>query len=81
MDHDSLVQSVGIILGSLFPGSLFSSHVTMIIETNLTGNPEIKPRGTFGRILENGVAMGPASRFALQVWYHHDVGSQEAASQ
>ena len=36
---------------------------------------------TFGRILENGVAMGPASRFALQVWYHHDVGSQEAASQ
>ena len=40
-----------------------------------------KRRETFGRILENGVAMGPASRFALQVWYHHDVGSQEAASQ
>ena len=53
----------------------------LLIEINLTGNPEIKPRGTFGRILENGVAMGPASRFALQVWYHHDVGSQEAASQ
>ena len=26
LDHDSLVQSVGRILGSLFPGSLFSSH-------------------------------------------------------
>ena len=55
--------------------------IHMFIENNITGNPEIKPRGTFGRILENGVAMGPASRFALQVWYHHDVGSQEAASQ
>ena len=54
---------------------------TTFLENNLTSNPEIKPRGTFGRILENGVAMGPASRFALQVWYHHDVGSQEAGRQ
>ena len=38
---------------------------TTFLENNLTSNPEIKPRGTFGRILENGVAMGPASRFAL----------------
>ena len=29
-DHDSLVQSVGRFLGSLFPGSLFSSHICFL---------------------------------------------------
>ena len=54
-----------------FGGKRFESRgVWFFIEHIFTGNVENKPRGTFGRILENGVAMGPASRFALQVWYH-----------
>ena len=31
LDHDSLVQSVGRILGSLFPGSLFSIYIYIYI--------------------------------------------------
>ena len=56
-------------------------YMCIFSENDITCHAVIQPGGIFGRILENGVAMGPASRFPLQVWYHHDVGSQEAASQ